>query len=237
MNSDNNFPMPFGATIGNNDIWIQLLNRCQGAGLRPALFLDRDGVIVEDTHYLHRIDDVSLITGAAQTISLANALAIPVVIVTNQSGIGRGIFDWQDFAAVQERILTDLADQGAFVNAVLACPFHADGTRRYRHPDHPCRKPNPGMIHLAVRMLPIDLSESWIIGDRTSDLAAAQSGGLAGGLHVRSGHGTEPAEQSGVTILRSERFDVIQRKSIADAATCLPLLTASGNPTGGFHDV
>jgi len=224
MNSDKQMEMPFGAEI-DDGIWCQVLNRLPAVNLRPALFLDRDGVVVEEVHYLHRVQDVQLVPGAAEIISKANALEIAVVIVTNQAGIGYGKYGWPEFSRVQERILDDLDENGAFVNAVFACPFHERGKPPYNIPDHSSRKPNPGMLLKASSRLPIDLTHSWIVGDRSGDLKAGLNAGLSGGLHVKTGHGTEEQEQIEAARLHNDNFMVYSGESIAEAEKCLPILS------------
>ena len=181
--------MPGRLFLTDDGNWLQLLGPARGEAVRPALFLDRDGVVVEETNYLCRAENVAIIAGAAATIARANAAGWFVAIVANQSGIGRGYYDWTAFAAVQERLLDELRAAGARIDLVAACPFHPEAKPPYRHADHPWRKPRPGMLLEAARRLPIDLSASWIVGDRASDMAAGRAAGLAGGLHVRSGHG------------------------------------------------
>ncbi|MBT5107077.1 MAG: HAD family hydrolase [Rhodospirillaceae bacterium] len=154
-----------------------------------ALILDRDGVIVEEVNYLHRVEHLQLIPGAAVTIAHANAKSIPVVIVTNQSGVGRGYYDWAAFAALQNELLKRLGEDGAIVNMVLACGYHKDALAPYRIDNHPWRKPGPGMLHSAAESLGFDLARSWLVGDSHSDINAARSAGLAGAVHVLSGHG------------------------------------------------
>jgi D-glycero-D-manno-heptose 1,7-bisphosphate phosphatase len=154
---------------------------------RPALFLDRDGVIVVDTDYLGRSDDVRMIEGVAAAITRFNASRIPVVVVTNQSGIGRGRYDWSGFCAVQATLNAELAATGAHLDGVLACAYHADGLGPLRVDDHPWRKPNPGMLLAAAVGMNLDLGRSWIVGDRTGDLAAGAAAGLAGGTLVATG--------------------------------------------------
>lgn len=214
-------PIPIEA----DGIWCEVVDPEAEVGWRRsgALFLDRDGVLVEEVGYLHRPDEVRLIAGACDVIAKANGLGVAVVIVTNQAGIGRGLYGWFDFAATQARILSELAAGGAKVDLVIACPFHADGRPPYRHPDHPCRKPRPGMILQAAERLGLDLSASWLVGDRASDLEAGRSAGLAGGLHVSTGHGTKDREAAAK--LSSRTFSVRSVDSIADALN-LPLLSS-----------
>ncbi len=149
---------------------------------RAALFLDRDGVIVEDTRYLGRAPDVRMLAGVSEAIGRCNRLGIPVIVVSNQSGIARGFYDWTGFAAVQAAIAAALAEAGARLDAVLACAHHGDGKAPLNIADHPWRKPNPGMIVAAGERMKLDLGRSFIVGDRAADLAAARAAGLAGGV-------------------------------------------------------
>jgi D-glycero-D-manno-heptose 1,7-bisphosphate phosphatase len=215
---------PEGAEIDGEGLWVQVLRRPDGPARRSALFLDRDGVIVEEVDHLHRAEDVRLIDGAATVIATANRRGIPVVVVTNQSGIGQGLFAWDAFLAVQTRILTDLAAEGAFVDGVFACPHHPKALPPYDHPDHPARKPNPGMLLGAAERLPLDLAASWIIGDRTRDLAAGRHAGLAGGLLVSTGYGDQQGEREAALSLATDgRFRVLVGASVSAALTAVPL--------------
>ena len=164
---------------------------------KRALFLDRDGVIVEEVNYLHKVDDVLFIPHVAAAIARANRLSIPVVMVTNQSGIGRGYYGWDDFAIVQKCIGTYYAAQSAHFDMVLACAYHAEGLGFYAVADHPWRKPNPGMLLEAARALNIDLCRSFIIGDSITDLVSGHAAGLAAGALVRTGHGVRDWQANG----------------------------------------
>ena len=217
--------LAFGDTVGEDGVWMQFLNPAQGFGLRPTLFLDRDGVILIETHYLHTVEKTQLIAGALDTIRQANSLGLPVVVVTNQSGIGRGIYGWADFSAVQEKMLNELTEGDAYVNAVMACPFHPEAQPPWNVADHPDRKPNPGMLLRAERILPVDLSLSWIIGDHASDIEAGKLAGLEGGMHVWSGHGSHPGQRANALCCASDTFKVVESDSIAGAVKKLALLS------------
>lgn len=156
--------------------------------LRPAVFLDRDGTINMEVDHLCRVEEVALLPGAADAIGRLNARGIPVVVVTNQSGIGRGKFSWEEFEAVMGRIASLLAEEQARWDAVYAAPHHAQGQGEYRHADHPDRKPNPGMLLRAAQELEIDLTRSWMIGDKEIDLQAGRNAGCRVAL-VRTGYG------------------------------------------------
>lgn len=210
--------------VGADGVWRQRLRSTALPGPGPALFLDRDGVIVEEVGHLCRPDDVRLVPGAAATIAAANRAAVFVIIVSNQSGIGRALFDWGDFAAVQERMMAMLLAAGAAIDAVFACPFHPEATPPWRHPDHPARKPNPGMLTAAGELLAVDLHRSWIIGDRASDTAAGRAAGLAGALHVKTGWGSAAGETAAALALAVPgAFPVLEADSIEAATRLLPL--------------
>jgi D-glycero-D-manno-heptose 1,7-bisphosphate phosphatase len=184
---------------------------------RGALFLDRDGVIVADTHYLHRVNDVRMIVGAATAIARCNRLSIPVVVVTNQAGIGRGYYGWDDFRAVQGALAAALAADGAHLDGVVACAYHADGRAPLRVDNHPWRKPNPGMIVEAARRMRLDLSRSWIVGDRAHDLAAGAAAQLAGGTLLTA----DTQERQAAGKLASARFMVDTASDLAAAVSAL----------------
>ena len=186
---------------------------------RAALFLDRDGVIVEDTHYLGRPEDMRLLAGAADAIAQCNRLGIPVVMVSNQSGIARGLYDWAGFAAVQAALAAALAPAGARLDAVFACAHHADGRAPFNLADHPWRKPNPGMIVAAAARMKIDLAHSWIAGDRASDIDAGRAAELAGGILISLRE--DDAERHAARALAGEHFAVDIVASLGEAVAQL----------------
>jgi len=148
---------------------------------RPAAFLDRDGVLIEDVGYPHRPDQLRLMPGAARAVRRLNAAGFICVIVTNQSGVARGLFDLEQMQAFNDLVVQTLAEDGAHIDAVYACPFHAQGSvEAFIHPDHPDRKPNPGMILRAVAEHGLDPDHSLMIGDQPSDMEAAQRAGVLG---------------------------------------------------------
>ena len=154
--------------------------------MTPAVFLDRDGVLIEDVGYPHRDEDLRLIPGSAEAVRRWNDRGLVTVVVTNQSGVARGLFSLERMEAFNALMVARLADQGARIDAVYACPFHPEAVDdRYRHPDHPDRKPNPGMILRAMTEQGIDPAGSFLIGDRQSDLDAARNAGIPG--HLFSG--------------------------------------------------
>lgn len=212
--------------IDGAGLWAQVLRPPPDGEPRPALFLDRDGTMVEEVEYLHRVEDTRWIAGAVGIIAEANRRGVAVVIATNQAGVGRGYFGWEAFAAVQEKIVHDLQSKGAFADAVYACPHHAEAKAPYDHPSHPACKPNPGMLLNAAADLSLDLARSWIIGDRARDIEAGLRAGIAGGLHVRSGHGAKAGERAAAMALAGDGFEVLAGGTIADALGCVPLFAA-----------
>ena len=198
-------------------------------GLRPAIFLDRDGVIIEDTHYLHRPEDVQFIPGALQAIADLNKLNFSVVLVTNQSGIGRGYYTWSDFEAVQEYILRELTSFGGWFDGVWACAFAPDGNSLDPASYH--RKPGPGMLLAAAQALGLDLLSSWLVGDKPSDIEAAIAAGLTRSVHVLTGHGRDTRDV--VRLLIAERRPACEIhfcESIVGLRPLLPTAASSALP-------
>ena len=212
---------PLDYPLNAEGIWCEVLRRPPPG--RPALFLDRDGAVIEDTDYLCRVEDIVMIRGAAAVIAIANKRDVAVVLVTNQAGIGRGYYGWPDFTRVQQAIIKILADEGARLDAVYACAHHPEGRDGFAHPDHPARKPNPGMLLQAASDLAIDLKSSWLVGDKAGDVEAAKRAGLAGAMQVATGHGL--AERKHIVALATSTFEVRLGRSIMDA-TMLPILSA-----------
>jgi D-glycero-D-manno-heptose 1,7-bisphosphate phosphatase len=175
--------------------------------LRPALFLDRDGVIIEEVDYLSDPSQVLLIPGAAQAIALANQHAIPVVVVTNQAGVARGYFPEANVALVHKHLDALLSAHTAHIDRYYYCPHHpTEGVGSYAC-DCDCRKPKPGMLLQAAAELGLDLSRSWFVGDKISDLQAGIAVGCQAFL-VQTGYGCKHAElleQLGLTTVRVVR--------------------------------
>lgn len=187
----------------------------------PALFLDRDGVIIEETGYVCRREDVRLLPGIPELINAARNAGMAVVEVTNQAGIGRGYFGWSDFAQVEDLVTTLLAQHGAGIDAIFSCPYHPEGLPPYRHPDHPWRKPNPGMFAEAAELMNLALDQSMMVGDKELDQMAAKAAKLKFGVHVLTGYGS--ARESLARAVASPDFPV---HVVSGASACLSLLMA-----------
>lgn len=192
-------------------LWAEPLS-ARGDRARPALFLDRDGVIVEEVGYLHRVEDCRLVPGVADLIAAVGQAGVAVVIVTNQSGIGRGYYGWEEFATVQCHILALLAEQGAYIDMVLACAYHPNARPGFDLADHAWRKPGCGMLIEAAGALNLDLPRSWIVGDRASDVAAGRAAGIAGGVLV----GAEAAEEPAALALAGPAFRALVVRSFEE---------------------
>src|SRR5688572_23653652 len=136
--------------------------------LKSAVFLDRDGTMIEEVGYLKDPSRVKLIPGAAEGIRRLNTAGVPVVVVTNQSGIGRGYFPEAAIEAVHAEVLRQLCDEGARWDAVYYCPHHPDA-------GCDCRKPGPGMLRRAAAEHGLDLARSFVVGDKLSDVRAGRT--------------------------------------------------------------
>jgi D-glycero-D-manno-heptose 1,7-bisphosphate phosphatase len=156
-----------------------------------ALFLDRDGVINVDHGYVHRAQDFEFLPGIFELARAARTLGLRLVVVTNQAGIGRGLYGEADFERLTAWMRERFADEGASIDAVYHCPTHPTaGIGAYRV-DSPRRKPNPGMILEARDALGLDLDASILLGDKPSDLEAGLAAGVGLNLWL-AGPGAKP---------------------------------------------
>jgi D-glycero-D-manno-heptose 1,7-bisphosphate phosphatase len=210
-------------------LWAERLTGKSFVG-RPALFLDRDGVVVEEVHFLKAPCDMRLTSGIATAIASANARDIAVVLITNQSGIARGQLEWADFARVQKHLIATLTAAGAYIDLVLACGYHPDGIGNLAR-DHEWRKPRPGMLLEAENRLGVDLVQSCVIGDRVSDLEAGLAAGLRQGAMVRDGYGTDHWQRHADQI---EHWSNQARMAIIDTSNGASAITSwlSSKPVG-----
>ena len=152
------------------------------ADLKPALFLDRDGVINVDRGYVDRVQDWEWIDGARDCIAAFKARDWFVFVVTNQSGIAFDHYSEADMETVHAHMVTGFTEAGTQVDAIYACPFHAEGTNPRFRKDSYDRKPKPGMLLQAMADFPVKKDASFLIGDKQTDIQAAHAAGVGGFL-------------------------------------------------------
>lgn len=155
-----------------------------------AIFIDRDGTLNEDIGYVSTPDELILYPWAAEAVRLVNHSGFKAIVITNQSGIARGMYTEETLAAIHERMITELAREGARIEAVYYCPHHPNiGTLDFSK-NCDCRKPRTGMLETAAREHKIDLKRSFVIGDKSSDILLARNAGAVP-LLVLTGYGRE----------------------------------------------
>jgi D,D-heptose 1,7-bisphosphate phosphatase len=149
------------------------------SGLRPGVLLDRDGTIIVDHGYVGSIERVEFIAGAAEAIARFNRADIPVAVVTNQAGVARGMYGIDDVVQVHRYIAASLAECGAHIDVFLFSPYHPAGVVEAFARTSEDRKPRPGMAKAAAAALGLDLTASWVVGDRPEDLGLAEAVGAS----------------------------------------------------------
>ena len=154
--------------------------------MKPAVFLDRDGTIIELVHHLTLPEQVSLIEGAAEGIGMLQTAGYACVVVTNQSVVGRGMIDQAGLDDVHHELKRQLAARGIRLDGIYSCPVPPRGASHLEI-EHPDRKPGPGMLLQAAREMRLDLTRSWMIGDSVSDMVAGRLAGCLGTVLVYAG--------------------------------------------------
>jgi D-glycero-D-manno-heptose 1,7-bisphosphate phosphatase len=173
------------------------------------VFLDRDGTLVRDVGYPHRLEHYELLPGAVEGLRALDAAGYRLAIATNQSGIGRGLFGWVEYERFQARLLADLAAAGVSIAASFVCPHVPDAGCS-------CRKPEPGLLLRARELLGAELGACWVVGDTASDVELARRAGCRGAVRV----GAHEAR------VRADPFG-LEARDLAEAAR---LLLAYGAP-------
>jgi D-glycero-D-manno-heptose 1,7-bisphosphate phosphatase len=158
--------------------------------VRPAVFLDRDGTLIEHVHYLTDPDDVRLIAGAAEAVRRLQERGYACVVATNQSAVGRGMLDLEGLERIHEVMNAQLDAHGVKLDGVYFCTLAPESADRTVI-EHADRKPGPGMLQRAAAELDLDLAASWMVGDSISDLLAGVNAGCAGSILVLTGAGNE----------------------------------------------
>lgn len=149
--------------------------------MKKVLFLDRDGVINIEKDYLYKIDDFEFFEGTFEALSFLQNLGFEIIIVTNQSGISRGYYTQKDFDILTDWMIKQFELRGIKIKAVFLCPHGPNDTCN-------CRKPKTGMVDQAKKILDIDFENSWLVGDKNSDIQMAINAGIKNKVQVRSGH-------------------------------------------------
>jgi D-glycero-D-manno-heptose 1,7-bisphosphate phosphatase len=163
-------------------------------GAVRAAFVDRDGVIIEDRGYAYRSEDCVLLPGAARALRALQSAGYLLVVVTNQSGIARGLYTEADYHAFTSQLRALLLSEGVQLDDIRYCPHLPDAAVAGYRKDCDCRKPRPGMLLSSIRALGIDPRASLLIGDRATDLAAGRAAGVGRCLLVRSGQPISAAD-------------------------------------------
>ena len=163
-----------------------LVKRIRAGAPRKAAFLDRDGVINLDRAYVHQWDEFEFVPGAVDAMRRLREAGYALVVVTNQSGLARGMYTEAQFQELTRHMRAALAEAGAEVEAVYHCPHHPKGSVPELAVDCDCRKPEPGMILRAAKELNLSLADSFLVGDKPSDIEAARAAGLGRAYIVQS---------------------------------------------------
>jgi D,D-heptose 1,7-bisphosphate phosphatase len=166
--------------IGVPDDFARAQSALPESTRRPAVFFDRDGVLNEDRNYVHRPEDFTWMPGAREAIRHCNERGIFVFVVTNQAGVARGFYDEKAVRRLHRWMDEELAAIGEHVDAYEYCPHHPDGTVTVYAKACDCRKPGPGMIQNLLAAWPVDAARSLLIGDKLSDIGAAEAAGILG---------------------------------------------------------
>jgi D-glycero-D-manno-heptose 1,7-bisphosphate phosphatase len=154
------------------------------AAPRGAVFFDRDGTLNEDLDYVHRVEDLRWMPGAVEAVGLVNDHGLLAIVVTNQSGVGRGMYALDDMERFHAAMIADLAAGGARIDGWYACPFIENAVvPAYDHPNHPDRKPNPGMVLRAIEEFGLDPALCLMVGDKDRDIEAGRRAGVRGVLY------------------------------------------------------
>lgn len=155
---------------------------------RKAAFIDRDGVLNEERAFVHRIEDFAFVPGAVAALQALQAAGYALVVITNQSGIARGLYPEEQYLALTAHMREDLQASGVRLDAVEYCPHLADAPLERYRVDCDCRKPRPGMLKRAIAALDIEPAASFLVGDRLSDLEAGRAAGIGRCFLVRTGY-------------------------------------------------
>jgi D,D-heptose 1,7-bisphosphate phosphatase len=179
---------------------------------RPGILLDRDGTIIIDHGYVGSVDRVEFIDGSPEAIAMFNRAGIPVAVVTNQAGIARGLYGIDDVTKVHQYIAGRLAEHGAHIDLFLYCPYHPEGVVEAFARTSEDRKPGPGLAKAAQAALNLDLTASWVVGDRPEDVGLAQAVG-ASAIYLGAGISDRPGVWSFPSLAAAAPF-ILERIAV-----------------------
>ena len=161
-----------------------------------TIFLDRDGVINKEVHYLHKIEDFEFIDGVFKICQYLNMLGYKIIVITNQSGISRGYYNETDFEILSNWMVDEFKKNDIKILDIFHCPHLPDSNCK-------CRKPKPGMLLAAKDKYNIDMQNSWLIGDKEDDIIAAKNSDITNTILVKSGHKINEIDSHAKYILES----------------------------------
>ncbi len=157
---------------------------------KPAIFLDRDGTLIEEIGYLHRLEDIRICPTAVEAVEKINQNGVPAIVITNQSAIARGLMGEEDLEHLHRLLGDTFREKGAQIDAFYYCPHHPEAGKGAYTQTCSCRKPEPGLFLRAARELQLDLSTSHMIGDTLRDVEAGHRAGCQSIL-IKTGHGQD----------------------------------------------
>ncbi len=155
-----------------------------------AIFLDRDGTIIEDSGYVYRIEELKFIQYVTEGLKKLQDTNYKLIIITNQSGIARGLYSEKDYFLFRDEINKKLKEQGILITSEYFCPHHKEGIGKYRI-DCNCRKPKTGMLEQAAKDFNLNLKDCWMIGDKSKDILAGMNAGCRT-IHILTGKESNP---------------------------------------------
>ncbi len=170
--------------------------------MNKAFFLDRDGVVIREAEYLSSVKEVKIFNETFQALKLMKEAGYLIIVVSNQSGVARGYFEESTIPIIHKHINSELKKENIEVNAFYYCPHHDNGSiEKYSIPCE-CRKPKSGMLDKAAKDFNIDLTKSFMIGDKTSDIKAGKNANVAKSILVKSGHSfiLTPEEENEIVV-------------------------------------
>ena len=180
--------------------------------LRPAAFLDRDGVINVERDYVHRIEDFDLLPGVPTALAALQQAGYALVVVTNQGGIGLGMYTEADMNKLHAHLRGALAEAGVQLDGIYHCPHHPRSPRPEMRGPCECRKPAPGMLLQAARELRLDLPRSFLVGDKGGDVAAGRAAGVGQNFLVRSGHALTDGDTAQADAVYDDLLALVQQR-------------------------